>query len=607
MEAGHYGNRMIELNKLHFKYVKKTEKKDDNDKNCGLRDDIEELPPYLTHPEIRETPPSIGLYSVLYQLPNSMVTYDTDGAKPLERQLVATKKFFDEIVPPQPGFSSSVAAVTMLPKAELVAKTWNKWSVCERKLQTLRHIRKKLAEARKKEKNHEEEVTFDEQQGRKTEDSELGAKNGVESGDDGGIKVTHSTGLDGVTKLYGNGADGDIETSLNNDTQNNDDENDSDVVPLLEATKSSRTEIFRYEDFDVKLYARSMGYGDEIDRVSEFVDGMGIEEFSVFAYMCSLMAGGPGLNKKVLEYYSIESLEAEEQDLLEELDEAHQDLIDARTQVILDDDEKAVESNDDSIRQGEKSKGSLILNQGDENNEWLVSAKLPDSELQIFETRTSTKPRKCSKIVHLIKRVFVGPDTISFDPKHYGIDSNQNGKAFLTNTEHPSYAVITFTSRQAAIIARQCLADGEAINHWKQVDGIPTFPLADAPPLMCYPRGCCRPITPTISVGYDHFLSFFNSSRMMISQRLLSVLFVISFRIHIHSMLRKRFDVGCKLRTCYKGYKCQVMMFHPFTNLTSIPYLFLRPLLLSFLESLHSWFFLRVLQFTLLNLSTVLY
>ena len=32
LEAGHYGNRMIELNKLHFKYVKKTEKKDDNDK-----------------------------------------------------------------------------------------------------------------------------------------------------------------------------------------------------------------------------------------------------------------------------------------------------------------------------------------------------------------------------------------------------------------------------------------------------------------------------------------------------------------------------------------------------------------------------------------------
>jgi len=58
---------------------------------------------------------------------------------------------------------------------------------------------------------------------------------------------------------------------------------------------------------------------------------------------------------------------------------------------------------------------------------------------------------------------------------------------------------VTFTSRHSAIIARHCLADGGATNAWKQVDCIPVYPLADAPPLMCFPRGCGRPVTPTIS------------------------------------------------------------------------------------------------------------
>ena len=85
------------------------------------------LPPWKTNPEIRETPPSIGLYSVMFQLPKSMITYDTDGATTMERQLVATTNFFDEIVPAENGFSSSIAAVTMIPKASLVAEVWKKW------------------------------------------------------------------------------------------------------------------------------------------------------------------------------------------------------------------------------------------------------------------------------------------------------------------------------------------------------------------------------------------------------------------------------------------------------------------------------------------------
>lgn len=63
-----------------------------------------------------------------------------------------------------------------------------------------------------------------------------------------------------------------------------------------------------------------------------------------------------------------------------------------------------------------------------------------------------------------------------------------------------TYAVVTFTSRQAAIAARQCLADGSGLGRWEEVEDLPIPPLADAPAwdiLLC--RAACRPVTLTIS------------------------------------------------------------------------------------------------------------
>jgi len=62
-----------------------------------------------------------------------------------------------------------------------------------------------------------------------------------------------------------------------------------------------------------------------------------------------------------------------------------------------------------------------------------------------------------------------------------------------------SYAVVTFTSRQAAIAARQCLSDGSGLEGWREVDKIPIPPLADAVPWNIFDcRGCCRPVTVTL-------------------------------------------------------------------------------------------------------------
>lgn len=69
-------------------------------------------------------------------------------------------------------------------------------------------------------------------------------------------------------------------------------------------------------------------------------------------------------------------------------------------------------------------------------------------------------------------------------------------KATSTLARNSTYAVVTFSSRQAAVAARHCLADGRGVQKWLSLETLPVAPLADAAPcdiITC--RGCCRPVT----------------------------------------------------------------------------------------------------------------
>lgn len=62
-----------------------------------------------------------------------------------------------------------------------------------------------------------------------------------------------------------------------------------------------------------------------------------------------------------------------------------------------------------------------------------------------------------------------------------------------------AFAVVTFTSRQAALAARHCLTDGRGQNQWITYESLPLPPLADKAPcdiITC--RNCCRPVTVTL-------------------------------------------------------------------------------------------------------------
>ena len=136
-------------------------RKEELDYLASLKDpeDIVQIdrPPYLPHPEVRETVPNVSLYSALYRLPpDYYVRSGSPNMSTVDKQISATIDFFNKCVPSQPGYSSSVAAVTILPDSSHVANAWKVWYQCSKKLRRLRLIRKCLRTMRH---NNEGDVT----------------------------------------------------------------------------------------------------------------------------------------------------------------------------------------------------------------------------------------------------------------------------------------------------------------------------------------------------------------------------------------------------------------------------------------------------------------
>lgn len=114
---------------------------------------INDRKPWIPHPEQPDTVPNIELYSVLVgglpSLPTSIVDQEQVGAlfsrkQSIDWQLAVTTAFFDHCVPNQPGFSSSIAAVTILPSASHLTGAWNQWYKVAAKLRRLRFIRREI-------------------------------------------------------------------------------------------------------------------------------------------------------------------------------------------------------------------------------------------------------------------------------------------------------------------------------------------------------------------------------------------------------------------------------------------------------------------------------
>ena len=157
LEADHWADRNAELRET---LLREHDDKDDDMTTSTAGDEllIKDRPPWIPHPETRDTVPNIELYSVLVgKLPSlpteAFATGEVEAVfsrkQAIDWQLAVTAAFFDHCVPNQPGFSSSVAAVTILPAASQITDAWSHWYAAAAKLRRLRFIRKQIAKLQK--------------------------------------------------------------------------------------------------------------------------------------------------------------------------------------------------------------------------------------------------------------------------------------------------------------------------------------------------------------------------------------------------------------------------------------------------------------------------
>jgi hypothetical protein len=630
-------------------FLERSEELDELKSNKDPEDPFQEIrPPFLPHPEMRETIPNVSLNSVLYQLPNQIKEYDNnkkgddDGQSLLERQLDATVSFFDKCIPNQPGFTSSVVAVTIVPDAKRVAKAWMKWYDCGKKFRRLRYIKYMLekrrqmqidgilgihdyvdtalkapilvAKATGKATTHVAKATGNAMT--QVTDRVCGTAVLAESGDqendasmadpltpiDYNVSAADKKQDDSSTEEKQKGhnpveADGIVTKSFQlmqecagNEDEERDGGNANDGIrgnwfgqivtifgpskkdesklstdeetgvvvnvpkssvyydaqhdpsspgqcatspcgselyvdsklPETERSKSPRTkyaeEHFEYQTFDPDEFAQWIGFSEETE-CDEILDTLGVEQLTAYSREMSQSASNPcvyGCNDQVLALWSIDELEDKLEDAWEDVRQANAELLRVRAEIFRREngiksskndvlvenvpEKEAPEERDvdvkklSSIREEDRSTGRMdqqserggLRHRGvpSAHKKYMMAQKLVN-QMHNMSSSVVVKEKKnmgcCNK-----------SNVVCF--------AEENSRKVANVLDHPSFAIVTLTSRQAAIAARQCLADGRGTDRWDHVDAIPVPPLADAPPRnIFFCRGCCRPVTLTIN------------------------------------------------------------------------------------------------------------
>lgn len=555
--------------------------------------------PWIPHPEQRDTVPNVSLYSVLVgglpSLPDYAAdTIDTEATISFSRresmdwQLSLTSTFFDHCVPNQPGFSSSVAAVTIIPGAKDLSLAWKKWYQAAGKLRRLKFIRNQIAERR-----HYDIQVGDEEEG-----------------------------------LAKNGRISSVRFSLSPGGQSADEEGDE-----------TPREIYAEEGKNHDYYREVLGSLVEQEVESHIFEAMhfGPEQTAVYSREFAQSAAPccpNGCFEGRIRNASIDDLLEMERYAASQLHKANLELREARSRAtrahaefpiedaaelepvgsvnpILPDSlppsersklrrnvslEKAKMPSDLHLESELYQKTAVSFGSADGKTRLrpkpIVAKAQPSSELKAdYELRTkrktteredgsprNSKPPPMKSIhevpndsnVHPCRTDWKSPPHDLVDQMTFGHNElkgrtsaqvapwekvqsivsemrtsssegsgrnrhvrgnrmpsgvwewptflslfgqtkekastittwakKQSAAAIDDISRESTYAVITFTSRQAAVAARQCLADGRAADRWVSLASIPIPPLADAAScdlLVC--RNCCRPVTLSIN------------------------------------------------------------------------------------------------------------
>eukprot|EP00980_Cylindrotheca_fusiformis_P009792 scaffold2156_cov115-Cylindrotheca_fusiformis.AAC.17 len=509
LEAEHFDSRRQEqlyLANLKHEYVKPDE----------------ELRQFLPHPELRETVPPVSLYSALYKLPKCDVIS-------VDEQLQATIEFFDKCVPNQPGFSSSVAAATILPDPGHLAQIWKKFYACSTQVRRLRFIRHQL-------KLKVEEQGANDQNNAKVVDDDIIMIGRVKSDGDVEAGYLQSGRLDKV-KLSGRSSSKrlNVETSFVDPTDPYD--------------------TFGYDDFDLE----DLHMQENLETLAVFE-----REFAQSAACCP----NGMCNDSKIRYADTETLLEMLEETQDQLELAKKELFEARANHKLSsvakqgagskEHDEVVANLSGSTRSPRLQRFSQhrelvsltqeletstrrrrmntdVSNQADSGVDDFDSLEapksIPQSSSGTSPASTTTQSPSPPRLWELANRVVLNnerpwamgrlryrqladgqwswnrftsivKDILPTPSLNFSSEAvKKKPKKYLDALiEEQKYAVVTFTSRQAAVSARQCVADASGVDRWVEVDSIPVPPLADSPPyniLFC--RGCCKPVTLTLN------------------------------------------------------------------------------------------------------------
>jgi len=453
LESSHWENRNEELEETWLNQSCVLNESSQNLSHCSSKKCDQDYSKknkrdaWIPHPEQRDTLPNIDIYSVLVgRLPSSPLEVDAD----LEASIVARENpdawrletaysFFDKCVPPENGFSSSVAAITILPDAPKLALAWRKW---------YRHadlLRKYIFL----------EELLDEKRGYTIEDV-----NEEPSGVQGKSSSLNST-LAYYDDIYGHGK-----------------------FPGVMDFGPEQTAIYSREYAQGAAACCPYGCGEERLRISKIDDiEIEIEE-----------------TKELLKESEIDWMDAMHKAAMNEANKNKDLHIDLRDKTTFKNEEQenqfkdSQEGNNNNFRRRANTNMSNISEQ---SQQWEDHVHNVGEYNVLGFKEKSFKVFSGSWTLPSVKSIKEATEKKFSSMWKWATDKTK--KVVKDIHQETTFAVVTFTSRRAAVMARRCLLDGKGLNRWAPIKDIPVPPLADAASCdlkTC--RGCCRPVTLTI-------------------------------------------------------------------------------------------------------------
>jgi len=553
---------------------------------------------WIPHPEQRDTPPNIALYSVLVgglpQRPSQAVTspeQDLEAAETrrssvgssskLDWQLSVTSAFFDYCVPNQPGYSSSVAAVTILPSAREMASAWKKWYGTTKKLQRLRFIRRQLLDRgfngdlhrQQQQQNQNDQQYLHDSNGSSLvppiNDSERTQVHSVQNEFD--IYLSSSSRRHQYqNEILGDVTDDDVEAMFLKSLEMGPEQTAVYSLELARGSSkccphgcceekiifSSTEELLQMEAeaveeantafLELEVIRQKAVLVSQNDRVGMFkqrADSIAkinrtssvrtsVEEFGNRARVPGVtLEDVPTATEEPIEnkLYGKGKTSLDKRNKQDCQKTPHGSSVTIPSSIVANaspipkgqrfgtpsmcTSQSRLDTEDSAyfpslIRmapsKAESSDGNGCIQNAEEENDWQTVRRVANECQQSTRSKIdrSASYRVSDGIWHAPSLKLIWGD---FWKQFFGLISwtlKSSKAATDLYARDSTYAVVTFTSRQAAIAARKCLADGRGAGKWEAIDEIPVPPLADASAFnICDCRGCCRPVTVTLN---DH-------------------------------------------------------------------------------------------------------